>query len=76
MPKGRFPFLTVRDLQDRLTSDFEKVGRKPPSRPTLYRLEERGVWKATKAGANNWRMFSEEDLNQSAQNILKYYAIV
>jgi len=76
MPKGMFPFLTVKDLQNRLSLYFEKVGRKAPSRPTLYRLEEKGVWKPTKSGANNWRIFNDADLEVAVQSILKEYAII
>lgn len=75
MPKGIFPFLTVKDLQNRLIPYFEKVGRKAPSRPTLYRLEGRGIWKPTKSGANNWRIFNDIDLDKAVDSVLKEYAI-
>ena len=76
MPKGMFPFLTVKDLQQRLVPYFDKVGRKAPSRPTLYRLEEKGVWKPTKEGANHWRIFNDTDIEVAVQSILKEYAII
>lgn len=76
MPKGQFPFLTIKDLIERLTPEFESRKRKPPSRPTLYRLQERGIWEPTSIGANGWRKFNEDDLEKAAQAILKDCEIV
>jgi hypothetical protein len=76
MPKGVFPFLTIKDLIRRMETEFVKIGRKPPSRPTLYRLQERGVWEPTSTGANGWRKFNEEDLEKAAQAIMKDCEII
>lgn len=82
MPKGIFPFRTLKDLMEGLENEFEKYNKQnpdkrplqAPSRPTLYRYEEEGVWKPTQTGANGWRKFNDEDLEQAIQNILKHCA--
>lgn len=71
MSKGVYSYLTLRNLMARLEEECNKVGRTPPSRPTLYRLEDRKVWRATSVGANRWRKFSREDLEIAVEAILK-----
>jgi len=69
MPKGTFPFYTLKDLMLRLQEACEKSGRTPPSRPTLYRMEKRDVWEATSYGPNGWRKFSKEGLEKAVRAI-------
>lgn len=69
MPKGTFSYFTLKDLMLRLQEECEKSGRTSPSRPTLYNMEKRGIWKATSYGSNGWRKFTKEGLEKAVKAI-------
>jgi len=79
MAKGQFPFLTMKDLMIRLKVEWDKkreageIGEenKAPTRPTLYRMEKRGVWKPLRISSGGWRAFDSATLEEAIQNILK-----
>lgn len=83
MPKGQFPFLTIKDLLVRLQEEWDIAikkgvmpeGKKAPSRPTLYRLQERGVWTPSKVGDTRWRILNKTDFDIAIKNIKAEYGI-